>query len=122
MPLQGAEGKSGNVRAAVAVLAVALVGALLSAAPSEAAEPNNDFATATGPINAGQTFNSSLEEATDVDFHFFYVPDPTQVTVTTLNRTQKRGGAADRAARSSRPCCALARASSRSRSPIPRAL
>jgi len=96
MPLQGAEGKSGNVRAAVAVIAVAIVGALLAAAPSDAAEPNNDFATATGPINAGQNFNASLEEATDVDFQFFYVPDTAQVTVTTLNRTQKRGGAADR--------------------------
>jgi hypothetical protein len=96
MPLQGAEGKSGNVRAAVALIAVVLVGALLIAAPADAAEPNNDFATATGPLNAGQTLNASLEEATDVDFHFFYVPDPTQVTVTTLNRTQKRGGAADR--------------------------
>ena len=96
VPLQGAEGKSGNVRAVVAIVAVAIVAALLSAAPAEAAEPNNDFATATGPLNAGQVFNANLEEATDVDFQFFYVPDTAQVTVTTLNRTQKRGGAADR--------------------------
>lgn len=96
MPLQGTEGKSGNVRAVVAVIAVAVVGMLLAAAPSEAAEPNNDFATATGPINAGTTFRATLEEATDVDFQFFYVPDPVTLSVTTINATQKRGGAADR--------------------------
>jgi hypothetical protein len=96
MPLQGAEGKSGNVRAVVALIAVVAVGAMLIAAPADAAEPNNDFATATGPINAGKTFKASLEEATDVDFQFFYVPDTATLTVTTINATTKRGGAADR--------------------------
>jgi len=96
MPLQGIEGKSGKVRAAVALIAVVAVGLLLSSAPAEAAEPNNDPATATGPLNAGTTFRANLEEATDVDYQFFYVPDTAEVSVTTINATQKRGGAADR--------------------------
>lgn len=94
MPLRGIH--SGKVQAAIVVIALTIVGALLAAAPAESAEPNNDFQTATGPINAGQTYKENLESATDADFQFFYVPDPAAITVTTINATQKRGGAADR--------------------------
>ncbi len=97
MPLQGAEGKSGNVRAAVAVIAVALVAALLSAAPSEAAEPNNDFATATGPLNAGQDLQGEPRDGRPTSTSSSSTcPDTAEVTVTTINKTPKRGGAADK--------------------------
>ncbi len=61
-----------------------------------AAEPNNDFATATGPLTAGKIFKANLETVTDVDYQFFYLPNSTEITVTTTNTTDKRGGAADR--------------------------
>lgn len=76
----------------LAVLSTSLV----LAHGASAAEPNEDFATATGPLTAGQTFRASLETATDADFQFFYLPDVTDVSVTTVNATEKRGGAADR--------------------------
>jgi len=79
----------------LAALSVLSTG-LLFAHTSSAAEPNEDFATATGPLTAGQTFKASLETATDVDFQFFYLPDVTEVSLTTVNATEKRGGAADR--------------------------
>ena len=61
-----------------------------------AAEPNNDFLTATGPLTAGQTFKASLETADDADFQFFYLPETTSLTVTTINDAEKKSGAADR--------------------------
>lgn len=78
----------------LAALAAAL--GIVTVAPAFAAEPNEDFATATGPLTAGQTFKASLETPTDLDFQFFYVPDQTTVSVTTINSAKKRGGAADR--------------------------
>lgn len=77
-------------------LSLALVLVLPLAVPALAAEPNDDFATATGPLTAGQTFSASLETETDGDFQFFYLPDTTEVTVTTINAAPKRGGMADR--------------------------
>lgn len=76
-------------------MSLALIGAV-AATVAYAAEPNDDFITATGPLTAGQTFKASLETTNDVDFHFFYLPDTTQVSLTTINATKKRGGAADR--------------------------
>ena len=61
-----------------------------------AAEPNDDVTTAEGPLTAGKTFNGSLETATDGDFHFFYLPDTTAVTVTTINAAKKGTNAEDR--------------------------
>jgi hypothetical protein len=55
-----------------------------------AAEPNNDFATATGPLTAGQPFKASLETADDSDFQFFYIPDTATVTVTVTNNTPQK--------------------------------
>lgn len=67
------------------------IGALLVLAPAaKAAEPNNDVATATGPLTAGQPFKASLETADDVDFQFFYIPDTANVTITVTNNTPKK--------------------------------
>jgi|SRR4051794_6637229 hypothetical protein len=74
----------------------ATVLSLLLVPAARAAEPNDDFATATGPLTAGQTFKASLETATDADFQFFYVPDPAEVTVTTFNDAKSGGNAANR--------------------------
>jgi hypothetical protein len=74
----------------------ATVLSLLFVPAAGAAEPNDSFATATGPLTAGQTFKASLETATDTDFQFFYVPDPTTITVTTLNDAKSGGNAANR--------------------------
>jgi hypothetical protein len=74
----------------------ATVISLLLVPAAGAAEPNDDFATATGPLTAGQTFKSTLETATDQDFQFFYVPDPAEVTVTTINDAKSEGKAANR--------------------------
>jgi len=81
-------------RARVAALAAAI--ALIAVPAAEAAEPNEGFATATGPLVAGQPLDASLETINDADFHFFYLPEPTQVSVTTINLTKERGGAEDR--------------------------
>jgi hypothetical protein len=78
----------------LALGAIAL--SLLLVPAARAAEPNDDFATATGPLTAGQTFKASLETATDADFQFFYVPDPAEVTVTTFNDAKSGGKAANR--------------------------
>ena len=76
------------------VLSMSIIG--LAAVPTAgAAEPNDDFPTAEGPLTAGQTFRGNLETPTDVDYQFFYLPDPTRVSVTTINASQKRGGAED---------------------------
>ena len=104
--------KSGHICAAIVACAAT---ALITPGAAGAAEPNNDFATATGPLTAGQVFKASLETATDNDFQFFYLPDTTTVTVTTKNMAEMKGGAADRGrtiasadllrrARASRPC------------------
>lgn len=71
------------------LMSTSLLGLLLAPA-AVAAEPNNDFATATGPLTAGQVFSASLETADDADFQFFYVPDTAAVTVTTTNATPKK--------------------------------
>lgn len=75
----------------------ALIG--LVAAPAGAAEPNEGFTTATGPLTAGKTFKASLETINDSDFHFFYIPDPVQVSVTTINAAKKGKDAAERRGR-----------------------
>lgn len=63
---------------------------LFSAVPlASAVEPNDDFATAEGPLTAGQTLKGSLTTPTDGDFHFFYLPDTTTVSVTTFNDSKK---------------------------------
>ncbi len=72
------------------------VGALLAAGAAFAAEPNDTPATATGPLNAGQTFRASLETINDVDWQFFYIPDTAQVTVTVSNTAKSEGKAANR--------------------------
>ncbi len=73
------------------------LGATLVLAPAaQAAEPNNDFATATGPLTAGQPFNAALETADDADFQFFYLPDTATVTVTVKNRTAKKNATGGR--------------------------
>ena len=77
-------------------IAACAASTLVMAGGSGAAEPNNDFATATGPLTAGKMFKGNLQTADDADFQFFYLPDTTSVTVTTTNRTEKKGGAADR--------------------------
>ena len=76
--------------------AVAAVALLSIGGSASAAEPNNSFATATGPLTAGQTFKASLETVNDVDYQFFYVPDTVQLTVTTFNDSKPRGKAANR--------------------------
>ena len=89
----------GNLRRVLlgAASAIAALGATLVLAPAaNAAEPNNDFATATGPLTAGQPFNASLETADDVDFQFFYVPDTATVTVTVRNTTAKKNATGGR--------------------------
>jgi hypothetical protein len=78
----------------LALLATVL--SLLLVPAAGAAEPNDSFATATGPLTAGQTFKASLETTTDADFQFFYVPDPAEVTVTTINDSKPNGKAANR--------------------------
>lgn len=83
------------VHTCAAIVAFAAA-ALIAPAATGAAEPNNDFVTATGPLTAGQVFKAGLETATDSDFQFFYLPDTTSVTVTTSNEAEKKGGAADR--------------------------
>lgn len=80
--------------AAIALLAAISVAVAVGAA--QAAEPNEDFATATGPLTAGQTFKASLETTTDLDYQFFYLPEPATISVTTINSAKRRGGAADR--------------------------
>jgi hypothetical protein len=72
------------------ILAVAAVGVAI------AAEPNDDFATAEGPLTAGKVFKGSLETEADTDFHFFYLPDTTTVSVTTFNDAAKGSKAQDR--------------------------
>jgi hypothetical protein len=74
----------------------ALGAALVLAPAAQAAEPNNDFATATGPLTAGQVFKASLETPDDADFQFFYVPDPVTLTVTTINDAKSEGNVANR--------------------------
>ena len=77
--------------------ALSALGATLVLAPAaNAAEPNNDFATATGPLTAGQAFNASLETADDADFQFFYIPDTATVTVTVKNTTAKKNATGGR--------------------------
>jgi len=88
-------GKTTSGRLGAALVACAVI-ALTGSAQSVAAEPNDDFTTATGPLTAGQTFKANLETTTDADFQFFYVPDTVEISVTTINATEKRGGAADR--------------------------
>lgn len=63
---------------------------------ANAAEPNNDFATATGPLTAGQVFKSSLETADDTDVQFLYVPDTAAVTITVTNATAKKNATGGR--------------------------
>lgn len=89
----------GNIRRVLlgAACAIAALGATLVLAPvANAAEPNNDFATATGPLTAGQAFNASLETADDADFQFFYIPDTATVTVTVKNTTAKKNATGGR--------------------------
>lgn len=68
---------------------VAVVFALTLASPTAAApyEPNDTIASATGPLLAGQTYEASLESASDRDFFYFYVASstPAQVTPTIKN-------------------------------------
>jgi hypothetical protein len=68
---------------------IAVVLALTLSSPSAAApyEPNDTIASATGPLLTGQTYEASLESATDRDFFYFYVtsPTPAQVTPTIKN-------------------------------------
>ncbi len=70
--------------------------ALVLAPAARAGEPNDSFATATGPLVAGPAFNASLETATDADFQFFYVPDTATVTVKLKNRTAKKNATGGR--------------------------
>ena len=74
----------------------ATVLSLFVASAARAAEPNDSFATATGPLTAGQTFKASLETITDADFQFFYIPDPTTITVTTINDAKSGGNVVNR--------------------------
>lgn len=86
----------GNLRR-VTLGALSALGASIVLAPAaDAVEPNNDFATATGPLTAGQPFNASLETADDVDFQFFYIPDTATVTVTVKNKTAKKNATGGR--------------------------
>jgi hypothetical protein len=83
----------GNIRRVL----LGAIGATLVLAPAaKAAEPNNDFATATGPLTAGPAFNASLETADDADFQFFYIPDVATVTVTVKNTTAKKNATGGR--------------------------
>jgi hypothetical protein len=79
-----------------AVIVACAATALIAPQAAGAAEPNNTFDTATGPLTAGKVFKANLETIDDADFQFFYLPDTTTVTITTSNITEKRGGAADR--------------------------
>jgi hypothetical protein len=88
--VNGTHRRTAGVCAAIAACAIGLAGA------AGAAEPDNDFATATGPLTAGELYKSNLETIDDADFQFFYLPDPTQVSVTTINAAKVRGGAEDR--------------------------
>lgn len=81
---------------ACAAFVASAASALVMSGGVGAAEPNNDFATATGPLTAGQTFKASLETIDDSDFQFFYLPDTTSLTVTTINDGEAKGGAATR--------------------------
>lgn len=83
-------------RLLLALTTAIAAGSLLSAGAAVAAEPNDSFATATGPLTAGQTFKASLETINDADFQFFYIPDTAQVTVTTINDSKSEGKAANR--------------------------
>lgn len=74
----------------------ALSATLVLAPAATAAEPNNDVATATGPLIAGPAFNASLETADDVDYQFFYIPDTTAVTVNVKNTTLKKNATGGR--------------------------
>ena len=86
----------GNIRR-VLLGALCALGATFVLAPvANATEPNNDFATATGPLTAGQVFKSSLETADDTDIQFFYVPDTATVTVTVTNATAKKNATGGR--------------------------
>ena len=77
------------------VLSMSIIG--LAAVPIAGAdEPNDDVATAEGPLTAGKTFRASLEATTDVDYQFFYLPDSTRVSVTTVNAAKKGTKAEDR--------------------------
>lgn len=77
---------------AIAVLASIVAVGIAFAAPAQATEPNDGFDTATGPLNAGQTLHGSLQTVNDADFQFFYIPDTTQVSVTTINDAAKTKG------------------------------
>ena len=88
--------RNSRSRHAYAAALACATAALLAPAVTGAAEPNNDFTTATGPLTAGKIFKASLETVDDADFQFFYLPDTTEITITTTNTTEKRGGAADR--------------------------
>lgn len=93
---QRREGIAGSNPRWAILVASALLGLLVAAPGAGAVEPNEDFATATGPLVAGTPFKASLETINDIDFQFFYLPETTQLSVTTINETTKRGGAADR--------------------------
>lgn len=69
---------------------VTLLAALAAAPAARTAEPNNDFASATGPLTAGQVLKASLETADDADYQFFYIPDFTELTVKLTNTTPKK--------------------------------
>lgn len=72
-------------------LSLVVAAALLVPATGTATEPDDSFATATGPLTAGQTLKGSLETINDADFNFFYIPNTANVTVTTINSAKKAG-------------------------------
>ena len=85
-----------SMRSLKLALGVTVLSSLLLPAAAGAAEPNEGFATATGPLTAGQTFKASIETVNDADFQFFYLPDATQLAVTTFNDAKPNGKAANR--------------------------
>lgn len=86
----------GDLRRALLGAVGATAAAFLLAPAAQAVEPNDDFATATGPLTAGLALNASLETAEDADFQFFYIPDGATVTVKVKNRTTKKNATGGR--------------------------
>ena len=80
-----------GTRAPVVGLA-ALICAIGFGGVAQAVEPNDDFTTATGPLTAGKTLKGALTTVNDVDFFYFYIPNTTQVSVTTTNSAKASKG------------------------------
>lgn len=61
-------------------------------APAQAAEPNDTFETAAGPLTAGTNYKPALTTINDADFFYFYIPNTVQASVTTANLAKPTKG------------------------------